>query len=426
MPTVFISGCDYLTMTQRLYYNDSYTTNFTTRIVDIVDFLGRPALVLDRTYFYPTGGGQPHDLGSIAGSDVVDVALGESGQILHVLTKDSPLGVGEEVACQIDWARRFDHMQHHTGQHILTQSFVERAGANTIGFHLSPNSVTIDLDRAISPDDTQAAEDVANQVVQGNCSVTGRVLDEAAARELGARIRRIPGHLATDGLRVVEVEDFDLTACGGTHVARTGEIGLIKVVKTEKYKEGSRIEFLCGGRALSDYRAKNEMALRLASDLTVGYWEIDQAVARLKADLKDTQSALKRANTALLEAEAPALLASAAEHEGIRVIVRAFETRDPGDVRALASRLAQQPGVLALLGTSGDKAQLIFARSAELPHDMAAALKQALSTLGSDRGGGRPEFAQGGGVAATHPQIEAALQAATHELIAAHSSTPRS
>jgi alanyl-tRNA synthetase len=317
-------------MTERLYYDDSYATEFTARVVERVEIEGHTALALDRTYFYPTGGGQPHDLGTIQGAPVIDVRLRDGdGAIVHVLG-DSPAArrADEEVQCQIDWARRFDHMQHHSGQHILTQSFVERASANTIGFHLSPNSVTIDLDKTVSLEAAYEAEDVANHLVQENRAITARVLDESAARQLGARIRRIPGHLATDGLRVVEVEDFDLTACGGTHVAQTGEIGVIKVMKIEKYKEGSRIEFVCGGRALQDYRAKNEAILRLPADLSVGYWELDQAVARLRDELKDSQSALKRASASLLESEAPALLASATMHDGMRVVVRAFEGRD--------------------------------------------------------------------------------------------------
>lgn len=405
-------------MTQRLYYDDSYTLQFTARVVERADYEGRPAVILDRTYFYPTGGGQPHDSGTLNGVPVLEVQVRPGdGAILHILSGDLP---DQDVSGQIDWQRRFDLMQHHTGQHILTQAFVEIAQANTIGFHLSENTVTIDLDAVVSPQDVEQAEDLANRIVQENRPVSARILDEEAARQLGARIRRIPGHLATDGLRVVEVENFDLTACGGTHVARTGEIGQIKVIKADKYKAGSRVEFLCGSRALRDYRSKNATVLSLAGELTVGHWELDQAIARLRNDLKDTQSALKRANSALLEAEAPALLATAPGADGVRIIVRAFEGRDPGDVRALASRLVQQPGVMALLGVPGEKAQLIFARSTDLPQDMAAALKQALAALGSDRGGGRPEFAQGGGVPAALPQLETVLHEAAQALAAAH------
>ncbi len=404
-------------MTQRLYYDDSYTLDFTARVVGRTTVNGHPTLILDRTYFYPTGGGQPNDLGTLGGAQVMDVAIrDEDGAILHILATEVSQ---DEVEGHIDRARRFDHMQHHTGQHILTQAWVEVAGANTVGFHLSSNSVTIDLDRPpVSPQVVEEVEALANWIVVENRPVTARILTEGEARQLGARIRRIPGHLATDGLRVVEVADFDLTACGGTHVARTGEIGMIKIIKLDRHREGSRVEFVCGGRALRDYQAKNAILQALAAELTVGFWEVDQAVARLKAQLQEAQSGLKRTSTALLEAEASALLAAAPEGGGGRIVARAFEGRTPADLRALAGRLTQQAGVVALLGTAGDKAQLIFARSADLSHDMATALQRALEVLGSDRGGGRPEFAQGGGVSASVQQVEQALQEAQRAILA--------
>jgi alanyl-tRNA synthetase len=404
-------------MTQRLYYDDSYTTQFAARIVERTEVGGRPTVVLDRTFFYPSSGGQPNDLGTLNGVDVNDVAIREGdGAILHVLSGPA---TGEEAEGRIDWPRRFDHMQHHTGQHILTQAFVEVAAANTVSFHLSPNSITIDLDRPPPVQEiVEQVEDLANQIVIENRPVTARVLSEEEARQLGARIRRVPGHLATDGLRVVEVADFDLTACGGTHVARTGEIGMVKVVKVEKHKEGSRVEFVSGGRALRDYRAKNAALQAVASDLTVGFWEVGQAVSRLKDQLQEAQSGLKRATTALLEAEAPTLLASAKARNSARIVSRAFEGRDPGDVRALASRLVQESGTIVLLGAAGEKAQLIFARSADLPYDVSAVLKSALAVLGSDRGGGRPEFAQGGGVPASLEQVQRALAEAEKAIFA--------
>lgn len=400
-------------MTERLYYDDAYTTHFSSHVIERLSVGGRPAVILDRTYFYPTSGGQPADQGEINGVAVVDVFLREEdGAIVHLLASNVQ---ADQVDCQIDWVRRFDHMQHHTGQHILSQAFVQTAHARTIGFHLSADSVTIDLDKpSLPPEVVEQAEDLANQIVYQNRPVRARFL--AAGEEHQIEIRKLPEHLP-ERLRVVEVEGFDATACGGTHVSHTGEIGLIKVLKAERRGEETRIEFRCGWRALHDYRAKNALANQLAADLTVGYWEVGEAVARLKAELKAARQALNAAQERLLDEEASRLLQTASRHGEVVIVRAAFAGRETGELRALASRLIQSPGVLALVGTSGDKAHLILARSADLPYDMAAALKQALAVLGSDRGGGRPDFAQGGGVSASLDQVASALAHAEQTLL---------
>ena len=400
-------------MTERLYYEDAYTTRFSARVVERLSVGGQPAIILDRTYFYPASGGQPADQGEVNGVAVLDVFLREEdGAVLHVLASDVQ---ADQVDCQINWSRRFDHMQHHTGQHILSQAFVQVAHARTIGFHLSADSVTIDLDKPSLPlEVVEQAEELANQIVYQNRPVRARFL--AAGEENPIEIRKLPEHLP-ERLRVVEVEGFDVTACGGTHVSHTGEIGLIKVLKAERHGEETRVEFRCGWRALGDYRAKNALANQLAAELTVGYWELDEAVARLKAELKATRQALNAAQERLLEEEACRLLQTASRYGEMVIVRAAFAGREIGELRALASRLIRSPSVLALVGTSGDKAHLILARSADLSYDMAATLKQALMVLGSDRGGGRPDFAQGGGVAASPDQVESALAYAEQTLL---------
>jgi alanyl-tRNA synthetase len=403
-------------MTRRLYYDDAYTTAFTARVTGRLTVDDHPAAVLDCTYFYPASGGQPADGGTIAGVEVVDVLpRKEDGAVLHLLAADVP---GDRVECCVDWERRFDHMQHHTGQHILTRAFIQIAGADTVGFHLGEESVTIDLDKShIPPETLDEVEDLANRIVFEDRPVTTRVIDLEEAESI--RMRKMPDMLATDGLRVVEVADFDLTACGGTHVAHTGEIGLIKVLRLEKRGDETRVEFRCGWRALRDLRVKNELVNRLAAEFTVGYWELDQAIERLRADLKATRRTLKAAGNRLLDYEAADLLQSTAVREGVRVISRIFEDRDVGEVRALVGRLVAAPGTVALLGVAGEKAQLILARSRDLSYDMSAALERALSVLGSARGGGKPDFAQGGGVAADAALVEAALAEAEDTIFCA-------
>ena len=403
-------------MTERLYYDDAYTTEFTARIVERVPG-ERPAVVLDRTYFYPTGGGQPNDTGVIGGVPVIDVLTrAADGAVLHVLAGAPP--AGDEVECRVDWERRFDFMQQHTGQHILTQAFVEVAGAQTVAFHLSGDTVTIDLDRAGFDAGTLAAvEDAANRVIFEDRPVTVRLIDPDAAE--GVRVRRAPGDLHTAGLRVIEVQDFDVTACGGTHVARAGQIGLIKLIKVENHREGSRVEFKCGWRALRDYRERHAVLDTLATGLTVGYWETPEAVERLRAELKDTRGQLRAAASRLAEVEVSELLAAAEAREGVRLVRAVFEERDPGDVRSLVSQLVSEPRVMVLAGIPGDKAQIILARSADLPFDLRGALEPALDALGGGRGGGRPDFCQGGGLAADAGQVGEALQAAERVLFPA-------
>lgn len=403
-------------MTERLYYGDSYTTDFIARVTEHTTVGDRPAVVLDRTYFYPAGGGQPSDAGTINNVEVVEVvSRKEDLDVLHVLT--GPISA-DEVECRVSWAYRFDIMQQHTGQHILTRAFIEAAGANTVAFHLGGENVTIDLDTpGLAPSVVDRVEDLANQIVVENRAVTARVVSEEEFADMNVRMRKIPGSLATDGFRVVEIEGFDVTACGGTHVARTGEIGMIKLLKLERLNEReSRAEFRCGGRSLRDYRLKNAVIGRLAADLTVGAWEVDQAVARLKADLKETQRTLKAAQDRLLDYDSADLLASAPVRNGVRIVKAVLEGRDVAQARALVSRLIEAGDVIVLCGVPGEKAQVICGRSPELSQNMNAALKRALAALGTDRGGGRPEFAQGGGISASAAQIAAALDEAERSL----------
>lgn len=401
-------------MTRRVYYDDSYATRFSAVVVERLAVDGRPAVILDQTYFYPASGGQPADTGWINDVPVLDVFAREGdAAVVHVLANDMP---EDAAACRIDWERRFDHMQHHTGQHILTQAFVQVAGANTVGFHLSPDSVTIDLDKINIPAEAvEQVEELANRVVWENRPVTARLVKADETDRI--RMRKMPGHLLTDGLRVIEVADFDLTACGGTHVACTGEIGIIKVLKLERRGDKTRVEFRCGGRALRDYRQKNAAVGAAVAALTCGVEEIEGAILALQEDVRGLTRSLKAAGGQLIAYEAERLLGETVETNGIRIVKRNFERREPLEIKHLAMQLVEAPGVIALLGTSGEKAHLVFARSADLPHDMNALIRQAFAQLGAGRGGGQPALAQGGGVPADSTQIQAALSAVEQSIL---------
>jgi len=393
--------------TQRLYYNDSYTTSFEADLIAQLTINDAPAVVLDRTFFYPTSGGQPHDTGWINDVPVVDVIIRDNdGAVLHML--DTALKP-QRVTGTINWKRRFDHMQHHTGQHILSQAFVQVAGAETVGFHLSPDSVTIDLDNPdITPAVIDSAEEMANEIVTGNRPVRAWFPDDNELHTLD--LRKVP---SVDGkFRVVDIQGFDTNACGGTHVASTGEIGLIKVLRAERRGDITRIEFRCGRRALHDYREKHGLLAQMAADMTTGYWDIPSVLDKLREENKTLHRTVRTLRAAALEHEAEQLWQAAQHDANTTIIMQAFDNRDVGDVRQIVQNLIAHPSTIALCGVAGQKAHLVAARSDDLDHDMVPALKRALAVLNVERGGGRPSFAQGGGVPATLTDVQAALRAA--------------
>jgi alanyl-tRNA synthetase len=392
---------------QRLYYDDPYATQFEAELVEQAVYNGAPAVVLDRTCFYPTSGGQPYDTGHLNDVPVIDVVVRESdGAVLHVLGGKLPSG---KVSGQIDWARRFDHMRHHTGQHILSQAFIHLVQAETIGFHMSPDSVTIDLNISqVDPAVVDAVEDLANQIVADNRPVRAWFPSDAELETL--RLRKVPD--VGGKFRVVDIDGFDVTACGGTHVARTGEIGIIKVLRTEKHGDTIRVEFRCGDRALRDYRQKNALMNQLAAEMTVGYWEVPAALERLREENKTLRRELRTARAALSESQAEAIWQAADRSSGMALVVQAFDDRDAGEVRDLVQKLITHPATIALCGAAGEKAQLIIARSDDLHQDMVPVLMYGLAVWGVERGGGRPSFAQGGGIKASLTDVQAALAAA--------------
>jgi len=392
-------------MTERLYYTDATCTRFSARVVEQTTWEGHAAIVLDRTAFYPTSGGQPADRGTLDGVNVLDVVVREEdGAIVHVLSEDLSgfeKPGGSTVEGVIDWQRRFDHMQQHTGQHILSAAFEQVLEADTVGFHLGAEASTIDLNVSrLEPAAVTPVEELANQIVWEDRPVHTRFVsaDELATLSL----RRPP--VVEGPVRIVEVTapstgsglSFDANPCGGTHVARTGEIGLIKIVRLDYRGDETRVEFLCGGRALHDYRAKNATTNQLATMLTVGHWELDQAVERLQAEAKQLRQEMRRTRKQLLTVEVNELAETAIVRESHRVVWKVWEPpgKPPGELRALAQELAQHPSVVALLVSVGERTDLCFARAEDADPDVAALLREACTQLGG-KGGGRPDLAQG-------------------------------
>lgn len=369
-------------MTVRLYYADSYLREFEAEVLERRDEHGRMAAVLDQTAFYPTSGGQPHDTGTLGSAGVIDVV--DTGDvILHVVTAE----VGGRVTGRIDWTRRFDHMQQHTGQHIISQAFAQILNAQTQSVHFGTETSTVDLDLSMRElDDASRVEDLANAVVFEDRVVLVREVEENALEDL--RLRRPAKRHGR--VRVVQIEDFDRSACGGTHVRRTGEVGPIKIIRSERYKGGVRVEFLCGWRVLRDYRRKHAILLDLATQFTVKDTELKDAVGRMSAQLKDRERVLTEARERLLGYEAAERLTAASGDP--KVIADVIGGRPFDELTLLAGKIAAMARAVAVFGSP--EGRIVIARNPDMAFDAREILTRAVQPLGG-KGGGRPEFAQG-------------------------------
>ncbi|MBI1762173.1 MAG: hypothetical protein HYR56_12140 [Acidobacteria bacterium] len=384
-------------MTTKLYWQDSHLTRFTARVVESWVEEQQRVLVLDQTAFYPEGGGQPCDAGRIDGAVVLNVAADAAGRILHYLDDNNEFRVGDTVNGSIDWARRREMLQQHTGQHILSQAFFQLFGAETKGFRIADTVTQIDLALELQPDEIEhaieRAEELANQVIFDNRPLRIHEVTPEEAADLPLRKESF----ISDCIRVIEIADFDWSPCGGTHAKQTGEVGLLAVRGWERAKQMMRVDFVCGTRALRDYRLNNRIADTLARQFTVGRDETVASVTRLVDEHKALQKRSRLLAESAAQLEAQELLSAVGVSNGLRVIVRTFTDRGLDEVKMLAHKLAAQSGVVALLATEqASGVKLIFARAADASGDMNALLRAACEELGG-RGGGKPDFAQGGG-----------------------------
>src|SRR5687767_12420018 len=365
-------------LTERLYYNDSHLIEFEARVIDQTERVsGWTAITLDRTAFYPTGGGQPSDTGTIGGVRVVECIDDEENGILHVIQGRAP-AVGSTVPGRVDWPRRLDHMQQHTGQHILSQAFISLFNAPTRGFRVLEQSCEIDLE--LSNPTTEIIEravGLANNVIWENRAITIKEVSSSEAAALP--LRKEPTRAG--GLRLIEIEGFDLTPCGGTHAYRTGEVGIIVVRSWERAKGLTRIEFVAGGRALADYRQANQTARNVAALFSVGRDDGPALAARMLEENKELQRRIRGLEEIAARVEAEELLAAAvpaATPGRARVIAQIFNDRDAESLKRLALALVRHPGTIALLGSRDkENARLVFARSADAVGDMNALMREA-------------------------------------------------
>jgi alanyl-tRNA synthetase len=389
-------------MTERLYYTDAYLTEFDATVVSSEPREGGSfCVVLDRTAFYPTSGGQPFDTGMLGGARVTDVADREDGEIVHVT--DTPLEPGASVSGVIDWPRRFEHMQQHTGQHVLSAAFDRLFSVRTESFHLGAETCTIDLAREVTPAETAAAVDEADRVVWEDRPVTVRFVTPEEAVTLP--LRKEP---ARDGLlRVIDIEDFDLSACGGTHVARAGAIGVIVASGSEKVRGGSRVQFLCGVRARRCFDGWRDVMAGARRHLSVAPAELADAIERLQGENKALQRTTRDLQQKLAGFEAKALVSRGTWTGTRAVVAEALDGWDAPGLRALAMAAGAETGVAVALFDTGTPAVVAIGCHPESGVDAGAALKALVARFGG-KGGGKPDLAQGGGLQGTSAELVAA------------------
>jgi alanyl-tRNA synthetase len=392
-------------MTDRLYYIDPYLREFDAEVISTEQLDdGRRALILNRTAFYPTSGGQPFDTGTLGTTRVIDVIDREADHaILHVVEGDLQPGPARGT---IDWERRFDHMQQHTGQHVLSAAFDRLHNARTMSFHLGSVSSTIDLAREVSAKEIADAEAEASQVVWNDVPVSIRFADSAEVARMPLRKES-----AREGLlRLIDVEGVDLSACGGTHVSRTGAIGNIAVASWEKFRGGTRVEFVCGGRALRSYRLLRDSVAESVQKLSVGAHELPASIDRLQNESKDLKRQLKDMQSRLAAFEAEAI-ASRAEGQGtLKVAIEALEGWDQNGLKTIAAAIVARSAHVAVLFGAPPPASVVIARSADAPVNAADLLKRLTAKFGG-KGGGRPELAQGGGLNGSPADLVSAARA---------------
>ena len=385
-------------MTDRLYYRDSFLYEFDAEVRE-VQGNPKPALILDRTAFYPTSGGQVFDTGVISTEaeilTVTEVADAEDGRVVHYL-EAPPKSVlpGSKIHGQIDATRRRDHMQQHTGQHVLSAAFVRLFNMLTVSFHMGDDHCSIDLDTAVlAKDQIEQAEFLANEIILENRVVRVRFVSREEAGKLG--LRKLPP-AERDELRLIDIHEFDFSACGGTHVNQTGQIGCILLRKTEKVRQGWRIEFIAGQRAVATARRDFTTLTEAAGLFSAHIYDVPQQARKALDEIRALRKQREQVQEELTEAQAVALLAETPESNGRKLVVRAFPDRDVNAGKLLAQKLVRlAPNVVVFLAAASPQASLIFAQSAGQPYDMGAIMKETTLKFGG-RGGGSKDMAQGG------------------------------
>ncbi len=395
-------------MTDRLYYADSFLQNFSARIADIrevsrADGVSVWQVALDRTAFYPTSGGQPSDTGMLTATSrsgamleapIESVEEDEQGTIWHFTRK--PLSAGTEVQGVIDWPRRLDHIQQHSGQHLLSAVLMRELNAPTVSFHLGEEVSTIDLAiGSIEHHSLERIERIANELIAEDRPVTIRTVErrEAEALLAAGQLRKLPER--SGSIRLIEIAGYDLNACGGTHVRSTGQIGGLLLRGVEKVSRGMRVSFVCGLRAAAVARHDFELLNRISGLLSIGAEGVPAVIERMRAEVKAAEKERQRLREELAGYHSARLVVEEQRKGGLCFVSRTFADRDPEYIRLLASDLAASaPAIVALLISAENwPARLVLAKSADIDFHCGDLLREALAAHGL-RGGGSAGLAQ--------------------------------
>jgi alanyl-tRNA synthetase len=379
----------------RLYYQEAYITHFVTQLTSqCLDDNGRPYAILDETAFYPTGGGQPSDQGTINGTRVIEVEE-VNGEIRHYLDHLLPDGT-TTINGVIDWDRRFDHMQQHSGQHILSAAFAELFDWKTLSFHLGQESVTIDLEtEQVSEDDIEKAQAFANRVVLSNQKIETKWVEKEDLPQYP--LRKAPK--VNENIRLVIIDQVDYNACGGTHPNQTAEVGPIQILGTEKAKNKVRVSFVCGLRAIKALNDKHKIIKKLTQKLNKPEPEILETIDTFFEELQVTKGQLNEAKKELLDYEATSLLKTAqSTDEGELLVTQYFIERELSELQHLSYALTDQgPTAIVLLTVkNGDKLQFVAATGRGVSRNMNDLCREILPLI-NGKGGGKPDRVQGGG-----------------------------
>jgi len=391
-------------MTDRLYYPDSFLYNFDAEVREVLQD-PRPAVILDRTAFYPTSGGQIHDTGhiTIANNDhkfrVTEVADTEDGHIVHYLEAPLKDGLlkdvqpGTRIHGEIDITRRHDHMQQHSAQHVLSAAFIRLYDMPTVSFHMADDYCSIDLDTpTLTAAQVEAAERLANEIIVENCPVEIRYATRDEAAQLGLRKPPAEGR---DELRLIDIQGVDLSACGGTHVNSTGQIAGLLLRKFEKVRQGWRVEFVAGQRAVTTARRDFSTLTETAALFSSHIYDVPTQARKSLEEIRSLRKQNEQTLSELAAAQAATLFSETPETNGRKLIVHTFSDRDLNFLKLVAQKLTRQSNsVVALLAISSPQPALVFAQSPGQPNDMAALFKQTVVAQGG-RGGGSKDMAQG-------------------------------
>ncbi len=395
---------------EKLFYEDQYQKSFTANTLDVIEKEGKFHIELDKTCFYPEGGGQPSDTGFIEDVKITYV-YEEDNHIYHVADKTP--NKKNKVKCSIDWDRRFDHMQQHLGQHILSASFIELFNAPTVGFHLGQNHCTVDINKFLDKSQIEKVEQLSNDIILQNISLEFLYPTRSELKKMN--IRKMPSNV--DGpIRIVKIDDLDVNACCGIHPSSTIEVQVIKITKWEKYKDCTRIEFLCGSRAVKDYFNKSDFTSTVCSSLTCDTEAALIQIEKLTKEFKKTLSENNKLKSKIADYEIEDMLRNCEDTNGMKIIKKIYDNESVKTVNLIGAKLTSFENVVALLGVKDEvKSNLLFMKSKNIKNcNMNELLKDAI-TLIDGRGGGNEFSAQGGGKQGNN--IESALDYAYMKIV---------